>query len=204
MKQEFLAVMLAAASDGFQSGSMRGSDQSSFYVPAVGKQLGTLGLQDARAVYAEGFQAGTANAGTDWTPWLIGGGIAAAALVVGAVVITRTASSNPTDVGGPSWLEPESYKTLYDGLDAARQYATGTGNRYYVGVGIGLRGASVHPRSSRVDSEGLYFEVNSKGDIRYVRQDRRGKYKEAWKGSDLDAASAAGKRLDPSSWKVAA
>lgn len=201
LRQQFLAILLNAASDGFQDGAAGAMPRTGYYNPG-GPILNPLGLADVQAVYSEGFLAGSSNRGMDWTPWLIGGGIAAAAVVVGVVVISRTASSNPSY--DPSWLEPESYKTLYDGLDAARQYATATGNRYYVGVGIGLRGASVHPRSSRVDSEGLYFEVNSNGDIRYIRQDRRGKYKEAWKGSDLDAASAAGKRMDATSWKVAA
>jgi len=293
----FLSSLQKTAVVGFQEGSTGSPLRTDYYGEA--DVMMTTPLSNAnRNVYIQAHETGksiTQVTPTNWTPWLIGGGIAAAALVVGAVVISRTASSNPSgekrkedtsefvlvhqygressktrfksydsavegffkvvsshldEMGegdevdemmqkklraaiteedfattlslweeymnetfdieedrsrkNPSWIEPESYKTLYDGLDAARQYATATGNRYYVGVGIGLRGASVHPRSSRVDSEGLYFEVNSKGDIRYVRQDRRGKYKEAWKGSDLDAASAAGKRLDATSWKVAA
>lgn len=93
LKQAYLAVLEKAATIGFENGSSMGIPNTSIGQPLLDEAMlamPPLLVQDVQNVYNEGYQAGKASVtGTDWTPWLIGGGIAAAALVVGAVVISR-------------------------------------------------------------------------------------------------------------------
>lgn len=93
--QAYLTLMLKAADDGFEKGSWSGDSfsGSTLYTPSGYEGLTGLSLQDAQAVYNEGYAAGYASGHTNWTPWLIGAG-AVAVLGIGAVVLTRKKNSD--------------------------------------------------------------------------------------------------------------
>lgn len=107
----YLATLVKAAERGFSEGQ-QGFDppkpgSGEFMLPDdlfVSPLLGN----DVHLVYVEGYQAGKASKGTNWTPWLIGAG-ALAVVGIGAVVMTRKA--NPT-MGRTSDLDARIARAL--------------------------------------------------------------------------------------------
>jgi hypothetical protein len=210
----YLAVLIQSANDGYNNGSSANEtpDPDGGIYNLQTNNLGVTPLlkQDVHSVYLEGFQAGKASKAMNWTPWLVGGGIAAAAVIAGVVVMKKT-SENPTSGYGQrskrigvaigkargSSTRRDHYGIYDDGTVQYEgfEYQSETGN---VVQGLPLSGAQaahmqVHtPFKPEHFDEIHYFEKKNPVNVDYKSNDPRGWGGDPSRGAALGRPSVRG------------